>query len=145
MVKNPGEAAYGVFGFLIEVRLTMRKQYIILLSTFLLAIGITVSEAMAQCRPQFTYEVIAPGNESGKGTVILSLHEGEQGTYRIRVYDMVHGRFVDEKSVQLTAGDKITLQDLSTSSYFIYVWYNDCSEKEYAAIGGKFGIQVGNK
>ncbi|MGB3183395.1 MAG: hypothetical protein WBB45_18545 [Cyclobacteriaceae bacterium] len=123
----------------------MRKQYIILLSTFLLAIGTTVTEAMAQCRPVFSYEVVAPEEGEEQESVVLSFDEGEQGDYRIRLYDMVKGRFVDEKSATLSAGDKLTFSELPTSSYFIYAWYEGCSEKEYAAIGGKFGIQVGNK
>lgn len=123
----------------------MKTQYILLLFALLLITCIASPEAIAQCQSAFSYEVIDPASETDNGSVVLTFDSGEQGSYRIRVYDMVHGKFVDERSLTLKIGEKVTFNGLPTSSYFIYAYYQGCADDKYSAIGGKFGIQVGNK
>lgn len=117
----------------------MRKFYVVIA---ILSLFCSVSlQANAQnCQPKFDYQVTAG---SDQGEIQLTLTQGGQGKYQIKLYDMVKGAFVLEKEVSLSVGESYSFDRLTTSSYFIYVWYQGCDKQSYTGIGGKYGIQVG--
>ncbi len=96
------------------------------------------SSANAQCKGDFTVQSIPSEKQAASGQIEISIKNPESGTYTFTVFKM-EGIATLVKKEEAVSPDKITIEGLIPSTYFVKVeWGSNC----YRTLGGIDGISV---
>ncbi|MEO5602855.1 MAG: hypothetical protein ABIR06_18185 [Cyclobacteriaceae bacterium] len=109
---------------------------------FVVFLGILVvcltSFAHAQCQADFTYQSYSSEKKSPSGKIEITLKTSDSPMYTFKVYQ-VEGAITLVQTKQASLRDKVTIEHLKPSTYFVRIeWGESC----YKTIGGLDGIII---
>jgi len=95
----------------------------------------------AQCTGDFTYQSFSSEKKSPTGKIEITVKNRIPGVYTFKVYK-VAGVITLVQTKQASSPDKIILEGLAPSTYFVKIeWGESC----YKTIGGLEGINITEK
>lgn len=112
---------------------------------FIVFLGILIlynpSFASAQCKGDFNFQSFASDKKSPSGKIEITLKNQNSGIYTFKVYK-VAGVITLVQTKQASSPDKIILEGLAPSNYFVKIeWGDSC----YKTLGGLEGINITEK
>ncbi len=112
---------------------------------FIVFLGILIlsnpSIASAQCKGDFTFQSFSSDKKSSSGKIEIKLKNLPSGIYTFKVYK-VAGVITLVQTREASSPDKILIEGLAPSNYFVKIeWGDSC----YKTLGGLEGINITEK